>query len=73
MAPGSILAEATLQLGGAIVEVSVRALGYGLLRCCLPRPCVSSGGRAALIAGILGWLGLFIVGYELWHWASGAV
>lgn len=65
---GGILAEAALQLFGAVVEVPVRGLGYGLLRYCARRRHLSWGGYAVLIVGLLAWLAIFILGYTVWHW-----
>jgi hypothetical protein len=69
MALGSILAEAALHLVGALLEVPVRGLGYALLRHCLRRQRVRWDDHAVLIAGLVAWFVLLIVGYAVWRWA----
>ena len=70
MALGDILAEAALQPVGAVLELPVRGLGYVVLRYCLRRHRVAWDSHAVLIAGILGWIALFIAGYKAWYRTS---
>jgi hypothetical protein len=72
MALGSILADAALQILGALLEFPVRGLGCAFLRYCLRRRHVAWDSHAVQIVGILGWVVLLVLGYKLWYWSSAA-
>jgi hypothetical protein len=64
VAVGGLLAEVAAQIIGAVLELSIRGLGYALLGCCARRR-PRWDDHSVLILGLLGWLVVFITTYKV--------